>query len=328
MNRPMTITKERSAIIDNMKAWCIFSVVCAHTSGSVSSEGGVIRWSCLLNLLGTMGVPIFFLLSGILFKYKEESIKNFIKRKSYNLAIPWIFTGTIVWLYVVLRKGGIHFISWLKFVLGDGSYLYYMSMLLVCYILFYGKKIKLSKVVILTISSGIWLALECMRVVHSSNPYMNPLNWIVYFGIGVLLGQYELLDKILEGVKQFKYFIIIVWILFVVEMANHNVIMDYWHKWFWVFEVLSFVMMLCLPLMSKNVFGFTEIGKQSYPIYLLHMPVAGVVNFLFTRLNIENFLILKPIAVIAIMMTFIKILQFVERKTKCNGKIIACLGIK
>ena len=102
-----------------VKAVAIVSVVSAHTS-SVPDNTGTITFLCsrILNSLGTMGVPIFFLLAGFFFEKNTRKWKEFWKNKLVTIIVPWICCATILWLYVVIRKGGIGFESWFCFVFG------------------------------------------------------------------------------------------------------------------------------------------------------------------------------------------------------------------
>lgn len=317
----MTISKEQSNIIYNIKALCILSAICAHTSGVVNGETLAIPMGCLLGSLGSIGVPIFFLCSGMLFTQKQENVASFLKKKVQGLVVPWIFVGSLVWFYVVLRKGGASVWTWLNFILGNGSYLYYMSMLLVCYLVFLGA-FRNYKVVFLGAISGAWLLFESFGVVHTPNPYINPLNWLIYFAVGVLITQYNCFDKLLRGAKKIGAVASVVWILFLSVTTYLNITIDYWHKAYLLFEGLSFVTVLYCATGLKNILWIAEIGRQSFAIYLLHMPVAGLVNFLFVRWNVENALVFKPIIVLVIVMICVIILR------KINVKVANWFGIR
>lgn len=324
----MKLSKEQSDIIYNIKALCILSVVCAHTSANVA--GGLIaeRLSCFLNAMGCVGVPIFFLLSGMLFSNKEQSIVDFLKKKMRTLFLPWFLTGTIVWLYVVLRKGGISLIAWINYVIGNGSYLYYMSMLLICYLLFWGKRFKIARVAFFGGCSFLWLALEYFDIVNTANPYINPLNWVVYFAVGILIAQYDLFEKILEVVRRFKYVLISIWSVSSLNIVILDISLTYWHKTYLIYELLSFGMILVLAEKAKDIFIIKEIGKQSFVIYLLHMLFAGTVNAVFAKFRIEMFLVLKPVILISVVMLCIKVMKYVDKKAKLEGKLISCFGVR
>lgn len=324
----MMLSKEQSNIIYNMKALCILSAVCAHTSTTVN--GGVIttRLSCLMSGMGSIGVPIFFLLSGMLFAKREYDIGTFWKKKVWSLLLPWFLTGTIVWLYVVLRKGGFSFVAWINYVLGNGSYLYYMSMLMICYLLFLGKSFGQTRVIVFGGCSFLWLILECFDVVNTSNPYINPLNWIVYFTMGILISHYDLFTKLLEKVWKFKYVIVFIWTILVMATVSFDIMITYWNQGYLAFELISFCLLLLLARVFKDILWVTEVGKQSFAIYLLHMLFTGIVNALFAKFRIEILLMLKPIMVIGLVMICIMTLKYFDQKAKLGGKLIRCVGIR
>ena len=324
----MKLSKEQSDIIYGIKAFCILGVVCAHTSANVA--GGFIaeRLSCFLNGMGCIGVPIFFFLSGVLFLNREQSLFVFFKKKMGSLFLPWLLTGTIVWLYVVLRKGGISLIAWANYVLGNGSYLYYMSMLLICYLIFWGKRFKIVRVAIFGGCSLLWLILECFDIVNTSNPYINPLNWIVYFAVGMLIAQFDMFEKLLEVVRRFKYVLISLWSIFTLVIVLLDISLTYWHQTYLVYELLSFGMLLVLAGATKESLLIKEIGKQSFAIYLLHMLFAGAVNTFFAQFGIEILLVLKPLIVIALVMLGIKVMKFIDKNAKLKGKLTSCFGVR
>ena len=56
--------------------------------------------------------------------------------KMKTLIIPWLIAATIIWLYVILRKGEIAFDSWFNFLIGNGSIFYFMTNLIIYFIIF------------------------------------------------------------------------------------------------------------------------------------------------------------------------------------------------
>lgn len=110
-----------------VRALAIFSVVCAHVtdaSGSITNLA--------ISSLGAYGVAVFFLLSGYVFSFEKRSFGTFFRRKLTTILIPWLFCGTLDWLYVVLRKGGITFSGWVSSIFVHSHY-YYLTILILCY---------------------------------------------------------------------------------------------------------------------------------------------------------------------------------------------------
>ena len=131
------IEKKKNLSVGIMKFIAMFCVIGAHCN-SVSVENIFAqKSSLLLQNIGSISVIIFFVLAGAFFHYDKYSIKVFLKNKVALLLLPWIISGTAVYLYVYLRKYQVDFLSWFYYVIGNGSYLYYLTILLIFYVVFY-----------------------------------------------------------------------------------------------------------------------------------------------------------------------------------------------
>lgn len=186
--------------IDKLKLFAILSVVSAHV-GAVN-EGTNMANALASNLLayvGTMGVPVFFIISGYLFSKNDKSFRDFWAGRFISVMMPWFFCETGLWLFVVIRKGGISVISWIKFIVGFQSTTYYLTLLLVFYLVFW--KVK-NKPTILMIT-GIFSVMQLICTGWNIYPvaewgrafgtlYLNPFHFMVYFVVGILLGEYNI----------------------------------------------------------------------------------------------------------------------------------------
>ena len=88
--------------------------------------------NAIMNFWIYIGVPVFYFFAGY-FMDNDCPYRKFWKKKMVTIIIPWFITGTLVWLYVVLRKGGVSFENWIKFVVFKKSYLYFLSDLMIFY---------------------------------------------------------------------------------------------------------------------------------------------------------------------------------------------------
>lgn len=188
-----SISKDKGNIYI-LKAIAIFSVMCAHSTPLMDSNSKInVLSSQILDYLGTFGVPVFFCISGYLFAGNTRAWGDFWKRKMFTLFIPWICCETLLWLYVMLRKGGISIAAWLLFLLEYHHTTYYLTILVVFYVIYW--KIRKPCVIwILNIvsmlsmvqtgwSTGIFYRFN--TAVDSY--YLNPFNWMLFFGIGLLI---------------------------------------------------------------------------------------------------------------------------------------------
>lgn len=118
-----------------LKFFAIFSVVCAHSTSRIENLRGInYIISSVFSSIGSIGVPIFFIISGYLFNKSKKKILPFFKGKIRTIFMPWIICETVVWFYVVIRKGGISLVSWLNFMVGVRHSTYYLTVLIIFYI--------------------------------------------------------------------------------------------------------------------------------------------------------------------------------------------------
>lgn len=176
-------TINESKIIYILKAFAIFSIVCAHCSSIPEgfSSANMIA-SSLVSSVGALGVSVFFLLAGYFFGRNKRSFWEFFKNKIFTLFIPWLFCGIVVYLYVYLRKGGLSVTGLLQWLLGNGSYLYYMTVLTACYLIYFcfiKAKWFLYLTAIVSVISNILTSLNLYAAIGIPvNPYLNILNWV------------------------------------------------------------------------------------------------------------------------------------------------------
>lgn len=123
------IGSEESQRIWSLKSCALISVFFAHMPLSID---GPICY--LFNLLGIVGVPSFFFLSGFL---DVGSCSNFVT-KAQRMMIPLLFWGTITFIISVALSHGFSnsfpdlIFKWIKWVIGSGSIYYFVPVLLAC----------------------------------------------------------------------------------------------------------------------------------------------------------------------------------------------------
>lgn len=276
-----------------LKGIAIFSVICAHVAYD-SSENYIEQAALnLLNTIGTIGVIIFFLLAGYLFSFNQDSKIVFWKKKLHFLVLPWFLCGTLTYLHVFslysFHNWGIWFeknikdFSWweyIKFLLGWNSLYYFMTMLIFCFFLFifYGKNKWVSFAV--TLISLLWIVFIGSSSYNLKAPYMNPMNWIGYFGIGVILGkrQWKIHKEYLQKVD---IIIIGLNIVLLIYLSLEYYVMNYWDRFFFPFIVLQVIVCWNISIWIENRTCFIKRtllkwGKDSFYIYLLHMMIQSV----------------------------------------------------
>lgn len=320
------LSSETKRMINVLKFFCIFSVICAHTNSiTMRSDSLTMISSSFLNILGTIGVSIFFIISGFLYYYNTDKFTFFLKKKVKNLVIPWVITGTIVFFYVYIRKGNINILNWFDYVIGNGTYLYYMSMLSVNYLLFFKLKHNKGILYLSIMFSFLCFLGEYNGIYIVKNPYVNILNWCGYFSVGILIAKCNILDKIVFYSKKWNKLFSASWILFVIYLILFEKF-SYWNKLYIPFELISIMNLVYYSNRLNRNKILIDIGKQSYAIYLLHMLLVGLINYSFVFFKIEFLLLIKPIIILIIMYILILFIKKLSQKLHINCAVY--LGIR
>jgi len=268
------ITSKISQQIWLLKIIAIFTVFFAHMPipKTMMELSSCYEWiQRLFSLIGMIGVPTFFFLSGYLFK-KE----NFLKRAK-NLLIPLFFWGSITFALHSLNTGGgnISLIGYLLWILGSNCYLYFVTVLLWITIIYY-----------FVDNDWLWITVGVISIyVYQSHliayptpltPYMNPLNFIQYFAIGHLIRKYNFWDRLENGVIAFIALLLLT-ILFCLKSI-------YVHVWYFdlISVVINLLVIIVLMYLTKSadikLAWIAKFGKCTFVIYLCHMPIATTLN--------------------------------------------------
>ncbi len=319
--------------ISYIKGLAMMSAVSAHCN-SIGWGNSVAEISSLiLQNIGTIGVICFFILSGVLFHPTADRGVQYLRKKAASMLLPWCISGTAVFLYVYLRKPPITFSNYINFLLGNGSYLYYMSVLFLLYIIFglfpfMRKKNTLIICVIVTIISTIW-----MYSPGGINPYMNVLNWSGYFALGILIQQHQnRVDIFLKRAFKYRvivyslYSAIIIWQVINERGGYYFNGINVVFCWVGAFSIILGGISVARRdgLISRNV---QRLGVDSLFVYLWHMPIAGVTAFVMNIGALQNFVLLRPIIVCTVMLTALKVTSTVIEKTHMTrfGRVIGIL---
>lgn len=289
-----------------IKGLAIISVICAHCNSIPNNIGGFSYvCSLILQNIGTFGVICFFVLSGFLFHYEEGHLKRFFEKKLKYLCVPWLLSATCVYLYVYLRKPPITVISWINFVLGNGSYCYYMTVLMIFYLIFTVVPFMRTNIAFfvceaITIVSDIWLYQW-----GDFTPYLNLLNWIGIFALGMQISKNkDFFRKMKNRILQGKWIFTILYIMLFSIQIYRGKGGWYWNGWnviiCWGGAMMIFIAAHLIK--EKSLIGkfLHFMGEYSFGIYIWHMPIAGVVASVMSRSFLVWFVIFRPIIVVGI----------------------------
>lgn len=318
-------------LVSVTKAIAILTVICAHVS-LITRGGALGDYSMhVLSNFGTIGVGVFYFIGGYNFRPEKYKFSESVKLKCSSIVIPWVCVGTLVWLYIVLRKGGISFLGWLKFVIGYQSYLYFLTNLIIFYLLFYlinriGNR-KIGKIICITFIplSYLSIILEYKGMSAFPNFYLDPFIFVGYFSAGYMLRGHE-------NVTDRRLFNSPLWIAFFVLPFLPSVFLSYAGDVFvpvyeTAFIIGSFALArLLVRTVAKDVLIWT--GKQSMAIYLLHMPFAGIIANIFNRFSWCAYIdFLRPFLTLGATVALIKMIVFICQEMNA-GWFLKIIGIR
>lgn len=297
--------KKKNETIYYIKGLAILSVVSAHCNAisEISSKFADIS-SLFLQNIGTWGGVCFFVISGYLFHVSNP--KQFFMKKLKYICIPWFISATCVYLYVYLRKPPVSISSWVNFMTGNGSYLYYLTVLMILYMVFIVFPFMRTEVALIicelvTAGSVLWF-----YNIGGVNPYLNPLNWIGYFAFGMQMSKHQEFFEVAEAkLTRFSgggYILITIMLVWQIGQGESG---GYWSGMNVIVTWLGAAMVgisghiLCRCQRIRQICMFVyNAGMESFFVYLWHMPVAGIVVRLMDRNLFREFTILRPFIVL------------------------------
>ena len=311
------------------KSFAVLSIIsahCAYVSPNFSKSN--LFCSRLLNSFGSFGVGIFLFFAGFFMFLTKSAPKDFFLKKLKTLLLPWLFCGTLVYLYVYIRKGGYGIKSWCLWILGYNTYLYYMSVLFLLYIMcFFFRKNGIVCYLFIAIS----LASNILTTVGRLNeiqPYLNPFNFLIYFSAGLLVARHNMLEKIFTVSKKYLWlsasllgFILLLTSYFKIEIS-------YFKYYFLPIEFVAFFAFCGISYHLSNLGFFINIGKASFAVYLLHMPIAGITANLFGKIDFFLLTLIRPFVVLIIVYSAIKLLPLIFKNNKALSFIYTLIGMR
>jgi peptidoglycan/LPS O-acetylase OafA/YrhL len=316
------------------KAIALLSIISAHVAATSENASAVeLFCSRLISSWGSYGVPAFFIASGYLYErtLQNHDIKYILQNKFKGLIIPWLFCGTLVWLYVVLRKGNITVSSWLNFVSGNNSYLYYMTITIVIYVMYIFLR---KKDLYIYLGICMWLFNNifafALRLETSFSIYLNVFVWLGWFLIGALIQKKNLQNYIQVFAGSKWTLLALSGICYVLYICFFGSEMSYWHKFYLPVEALSLLVMLFLTYTVKSCLKnntlLVNIGRDSFSLYLLHMPIAGITANIMSRFSTGILMLLRPFIVLAVTYFLLWIADIIARHIRLERLFHIVIG--
>lgn len=316
-----------SKVVATSRIYALISVVCAHLPFADSVIG------TLFERFGTVGVIVFFIISGYYYNPgKFQNIKDLIVKKFKSVCVPWLVLGSFVWLYNVILSSKFRSITgYIKWILGNGTFLYYVPMLLLCFALLYRASVKTLKIfvmvnvisVVLT-ASGILASL--IELFHITN-YINIFNWIGFFALGMLLREFDettLIRFLLKARWIVTPCFCLVLIIAVFLKSTNFTYFSYLGIPFELLGALTVFSVSTMPLV-KWAF-FSRLSDCSYAIYLTHMVFVGLLDSLLNKSLFSQ--IVSPVIIILAVYMLLMVGLFVFNRTKLSKWYCLVTGIR
>lgn len=316
--------KTENIAIYYLKAIAICSVALAHSPYTHIPDATTVL---LLERFSRMGVFAFFLLAGYFFHPKP----GFWQKKLTRLLLPWAVAAVFMYLYPILLHHGTGSLKgFINYAFGNGSYLYWLSMLTGCYLFCY-KIINRPYLQYILMASTVFSTYLTATgffpdAVYPSrwfftylNPYLNLFNWIGIFACGIWLQSNNRFSRFTHTTV--NHLFVLVFFTFIVCLVSTYVDIHatYWSYFSLPCEILMTLTALGLvtrlqqSILPNNML-LTSIGKRTLPIYLYHMIF---VNHLLVSGSLKESLIaalLRPICCVFFLYGIFALLNYMIAK--------------
>lgn len=329
-------TNRYSYYVYIIKSFAILFVIAAHLNVVLEEYGLAIKiFSIIWRKVDVIAVPLFLIFSGYYYRRQAHDTKIFWCKKLKRIIIPWLIISTLTYIVKVINDGQYSVVDYLKWVVGYGTWYYFVTILLCFFVIFkfINKNVFLYFCIFLNIVSVVFGEYKINYVNNLIGYYLNIFNKIGYFAFGLLLQKYRF-DILLFKNKKLSLIIFVLSVLFlsfcifndaigIIDILVIKIFMSMFCKFVSIYLILCIAWALS-GLKTENIFIF--IGKSTYFIYLIHMQI---VQFILNKLPINLIsVIFKPILGLFIMVTLSYIICLIcKRVFKCNW-LLTITGFK
>lgn len=290
-----------------LRGFAIISVAYAHCLTLSSHDPNTIG-----KLLGLIGVPLFLICSGYFFR-KQKIDKEFFQSKFKSIVAPWIIWGTFAYgLSIVLSANDLSISGYIDFILGHGSWLYYVPvylLIILAYNTFTGKYCDAIFLLLCVVSNCLTFTFHLGTMDSFMTFYQNPFNFIGFFTIGKLINEKQLICQFAENPIKFVLGGAIIATITTVLFLHITTRINYTNPLAIVFELSAIMVLMILNIRLIKNTDLKTLGRYSYILYFLHMQLGiAVTNRVFTVVGLNNDwgqLLLKPLCVIFVTMVIV-----------------------
>lgn len=309
------------------RVFAVISIVCAHVNIGQPEWGAK-----MINALGSIGVIVFIILSGYFYhSQKYENIFRMLKEKTKTIIVPWFIFGSFYYLRVAIAGAKeFNIFSWIEYVLGNGSFFYYLTMLMLCYFIFYKRnRIVMYVSMVLTVISVYMTAfglLEGVTETLNITNYLNIFNWIGYFAIGYLMQEVKG-QEIYDFLKQTRFVSIPLFLVLYAVICIFNVKTGYFS-----YIGLPYQLIGAWAILSTSTYSIFDknymhrISNMTFGVYLLHMFMISLV------LKICSFTVITklfaPVLVVLVCLVIFQVGYMIAQKLHLDNIYCTIFGIR
>lgn len=283
------MTKSRISYYDSLRGIAILAVVFIHSLKYSNSE--FLDVSIFFRQIINFAVPLFLAISGYFLVSKKietrEEYMLFLKKQIPRVYIPYLVWSCFFFIaYVFVLKSHTVFEMLRNILIFQSvSIFYFVALIIQFYILlpFIQKYLKISVVASIIISLIISVLLAWYKYnFQSTLPFIvyagNFLTWMMFFVLGMFLGKHKVRIKnyiLMCGVLLFLFFSILE-TYFYIELFNDigEAVTAIKFSSF----IYSGLLILLLLNNKRNWTLFSDLGKVSYAVFLMHMLVLPIVR--------------------------------------------------
>lgn len=265
----------KSENISLIKFLAITSVVFAHIYIRDASEVAVYFYK-FSYLYGSLGVGLFFVLLGQnLYATHNKKISNIY---FFDIVYPWVISALAIFAYLDYRKTEFS-ISFLSFFIGNGSYLYFMTVFLIFFIFRDFMKVNFllyGTFFISMLYHFFWYQFFSPIIAE----HLNLLVWYPYVFLGYFYAKSGSCWKafLFSGVNIFLLIICGFWIFLFTHNIVHHSSYNYQSILLIYFVILLFVSVSSIKLSFNSYID--RLGRNTLFVYLWHMPFAGFFSWI------------------------------------------------
>jgi peptidoglycan/LPS O-acetylase OafA/YrhL len=169
-----------------------------------------------------------------------------------------------------------------------------------------------------------------LRLETSFSIYLNVFVWLGWFLIGALIQKKNLQNYIQVFAGSKWTLLALSGICYVLYICFFGSEMSYWHKFYLPVEALSLLVMLFLTYTVKSCLKnntlLVNIGRDSFSLYLLHMPIAGITANIMSRFSTGILMLLRPFIVLAVTYFLLWIADIIARHIRLERLFHIVIG--